>query len=163
MNKRVISVGQDYTQMLPVFRDVILQSGMKKQGNLIFAGCPGPCYSMATLLSFGIKDLDLNLFFAADSDVHQLWRLEYVQDRGMIATRKEDPIKAEVIVLMSGLCAIPIENTIDFLNNVLLPDGVIIGEAPAPGLFEEKAWDKKIPFNFIFEFSMKNPTSHKVD
>lgn len=163
MNKKVISVGQDYTDMLPVFREVIPKSVMEKQGNLVFAGCPGPCYSMATLLGFGIKDLDLNLFFAVDSDVHQLWRLEYVQDRGMIAMKKEDPIRAEVIILMSGLCALPIEKTIDFVKKVLLPEGVIIGEAPAPGLFEEREWDKKIPFNFLFEFTMKNPTSFKVD
>lgn len=163
MNKRVISVGEDYIQMLPVFREVILESGMKKQGNLIFAGCPGPCYSMATLLSFGIKDLDFNLFFAVDSDVHQLWRLEYAEDRGMIAPEKADPVKAEVVILMSGLCVLPIEKTIDFVKNVLVPGGVIIGEAPAPGLFEEREWDKKIPFDFLFEFSIINPTSFKVD
>ena len=163
MKKKVISVGKDYTSLSPLFRELVLKSGIKEQDNLIFAGCPGACYSMATFFSFGIRELNLNLYFAVNSDIHQLWKLEYVENLGVVATRKEDPVKAKIIVLMSGLCTLPIEHTLKFINDALVSDGIIIGEAPAPGLFEEQGWDKQIPFNFLFEFSMKNPTSFKVD
>ena len=163
MKKKILSAGKDYTHMLAGFKEVILKSGIRKNGCLIFAGCPGPCYSMATFFSFGIRDLGLNLFFAVNADLDQLWRLEFDQNRGITATSKENPFKAEGVVLMSGLCSIPIEKTIDFLKEGLTEDGVIIGEAPAPGFFEEKGWDKKIRFNFFFEFSMHNPTSFEVD
>ncbi len=39
----------------------------------------------------------------------------------------------------------------------------MIGETVIPGLFEGNDWDKKIPFNFIFEFEMKNPTAFTLE
>ena len=162
MKKEVISVGEDYTQTLPIFRDLILKSGARKKDNLIFAGCPGPCFSMATFFSSALGDLDLTQHFAADSDIDQLWRLDYMENLGITASRKVPPLKAKVLILMSGLCAIPVERTIAFIREALLAEGVIIGEAPAPGLFEAQGWAEKIPFHFLFEFTMKRPTSYKV-
>jgi len=146
-----------------MFRELILQSGIKEQDNLIFAGCSGPCYSMATFFGFGLRDLNVNLYFAVDSDIHQLWRLDDVENLGIVAARIERPVKAKGIVLMSALCAMPIESTLKLINNALVSDGVIIGETVEPGLFEKQGWDKRIPFNFLFEFSMENPSSFKVD
>ena len=163
MKKKVISIGKDYTYVFPIFRELVLKGGIREQDNLIFVGCPGPCYSMAPFFSLGIRELNLNLYFAADADIHQLWKLEYVENLGVVATRKEAPVKAKVIVLMSGLCRIPLEHTLKLISDALVSDGIIIGETPAPGLFEEQGWDKQVPFNFLFEFSMKNPTSFKVD
>ena len=163
MKKELLSSGEDYTHMLPIFRDLILKSGIREKDNLVFAGCPGPCFSMATFFSSGLRDLKVNQYFAVDSDIHQLWKLEYAENLGVIATTKENPLKANVIVLMSGLCAIPIERTMDFIKEALVADGVIIGEAPAPGLFEGGDWVKKIPFHFLFEFSMKKPASYKIE
>ena len=111
---------------------------------------------------FWDRDLNLNLCFAVNSDVNQLWRLEYRDNLGIVATTKGDAVKAKVIVLMSGLLRIPIESTLDLIKNALVDDGIIIGEAPAPGLFEKQGWDKKIPFRYLFEFSMKDPTSSEI-
>lgn len=163
MEKRIISTGNDHTSMLPIFRELVLESGIKAQDNLIFAGCSGPCYSMATFFAFGIRDLNVNLHFAVDSDIQRLWRLDNIENLGMVAARIERPVKAKVIVLMSALCAMPIEPTLKFINNALVSDGVIIGETVEPGLFEKQGWDKKIPFNFLFEFSMENPSSFEVN
>jgi hypothetical protein len=163
MEKRIISTGKDHTSMLPIFRELILQSGIKEQDNLMFAGCSGPCYSMATFFGFGIRDLNVNLYFAVDSDIHQLWRLDDIENLGILAARIEGPVKAKVIVLMSALCAMPIEPTLKLINDALVSDGVIIGETVEPGLFERQAWDKRIPFNFLFEFSMENPSSFEVN
>ena len=149
--------------MLPIFGELILESGIKEQDNHIFAGCSGPCYSMATFFGFGIRDLNVNLYFAVDSDIHQLWRLDDVENLGVVAAGIEGPLKAKVIVLMSALCAMPIEPTLKFINDALVTDGVIIGETVEPGLFERQAWDKRIPFNFLFEFSMENPRSFQVN
>jgi hypothetical protein len=161
--KKIISTGKDHTAMLPIFRELILKSGIKAQDNLIFAGCSGPCYSMATFFGFGIRDLNVSLYFAVDSDIHQLWRLDEVEDLGIVAARTEGPLKAKVIVLMSALCAMPIEPTLALIREALLSDGVIIGETVEPGLFERQGWDKRIPFNFLFEFSMVNPTSFEAN
>jgi hypothetical protein len=117
---------------------------------------------MATFFGFGIRDLNVNLYFAVDSDISQLWRLDDVENLGIVATRKERPLKAKVIVLMSALCAIPIEPTLKLIHEALVSDGVIIGETVEPGLFEKQAWDKRIPFNFLFEFSMENPMSFEI-
>ncbi len=163
MKKSVISTGTDYTFMYSIFKELLLKSGIKERDNLIFAGCPGPCYSMATFFSFGIRDLNLNLYFAVDSDIHQLWRLDYMENLGVVAAGKEDPIKAKVIVLMSGLCSIPIESTLELIKVALVSDGKIIGETPAHGLFEDQGWDNKIPFDFLFEFSMMDITSFALD
>jgi hypothetical protein len=161
--KKIISKGLDHTEMLSIFREVLLRSGIREKGNLIFAGCQGPCYSMATLLSFGLRDLNLNLYFAADADIQQLWRLEYIKNLGVVATQKENPIKAKVLIIMSGLVMVPFEKVLKFVNEALEKGGVIIGETVVPGLFEEKGWDKQIPFKYLFEFSMKNPTSFEVE
>jgi hypothetical protein len=149
--------------MLPIFRELILESGIKEQDNLIFAGCSGPCYSMATFFSFGIRDLNINLYFAVDSDINQLWRLDHVENLGIVARRVERPLKAKVIVLMSALCTIPIDSTLRLIKDALVSDGIIIGETVEPGLFEKQAWDKRIPFSFLFEFSMENPQSFEVN
>jgi hypothetical protein len=194
--KKIISKGLDHTEMLSIFREVLLRSGIRKKDNLIFVGCQGPCYSMATLLSFGLRDLNLNLYFAPDADIQQLWRLEYVKNLGVVATQKENPVnpvrnssgalnpagiilkcdpaaeqrgiisngvKAKVLIIMSGLVMVPFEKVLKFVNEALEKGGVIIGETVVPGLFEDKGWDKQIPFNYLFEFSMKNPTSFEVD
>ena len=163
MRKKIISKGTDYTYMLPIFREVLLKSGMREKDNLIFAGCQGPCYSMATFLSFGIRDLNLNLYFAVDADIQQLWKLEYIKNLGVVASRKEDPVKAKGVILMSGLMRVPFKNILKFIKESLLGGGILIGETVAPGLFEEKGWDKQIPFNYLFEFSMENPTSFEVE
>jgi hypothetical protein len=162
MDKKIISSGKDHTSMLPIFRELILESGIKEQDNLIFAGCSGPCYSMATFFGFGIRDLNVNIYFAVDSDIHRLWRLDEVENLGIVAARIERPVKAKVIVLMSALCALPIELTLEIIKEALASDGVIIGETVEPGLFEAQGWDKRIPFNFLFEFSMVNPSSFEV-
>ena len=163
MEKRIISTGKDHTSMLPIFRELVLESGIKAQDNLIFAGCSGPCYSMATFFAFGIRDLNVNLHFAVDSDIQRLWRLDNIENLGMVAARIERPVKAKVIVLMSALCAMPIESTLKLIKEALVSDGVIIGETVEPGLFEAQGWDKRIPFNFLFEFSMVNPSSFEVN
>ncbi len=162
MKKKVISVGEDYTYMMPIFRELVLKSGVKEQDNLIFAGCQGACYSMATYFSFGIRELNLNLHYAVDADIHQLRRLEYVENLGVVATRKVDPVEARVIVLMSGLCRIPFDDTLKFVKDALAADGIVIGQTVVPGLFDELEWDKQIPFNFLFEYSIKNPTSFEI-
>jgi hypothetical protein len=194
--KKIISKGLDHTEMLSIFREVLLRSGIREKGNLIFAGCQGPCYSMATLLSFGLRDLNLNLYFAADADIQQLWRLEYIKNLGVVATQKENPIhpvrnsngalnparinlkrdhaaeqrgiisngvKAKVLIIMSGLVMVPFEKVLKFVSEALQKGGVIIGETVVPGLFEKKGWDKQIPFKYLFEFSMKHPTSFEVE
>lgn len=162
MKKKILSAGKDHTSMLPIFRELIIKSGIEEQDNIIFAGCSGPCYSMATFFGFGIRDLNINLYFAVDSDIYQLWRLDDVENLGIIAARIERPVKAKVIVLMSALCTMPIEPTLELIHDALVPEGVIIGETVEPGLFEGQAWDKRIPFNFLFEFSMQNPRSFEV-
>ncbi len=162
MKKKIISTGKDHTSMLPIFRELIIKSGIRKQDNVIFAGCSGPCYSMATFFGFGIRDLNVNLYFAVDSDIYQLWRLDDVENLGIVAARIERPLKAKVIVLMSALCAMPVEPILELINDALVGDGVIIGETVEPGLFERQGWDKRIPFNFLFEFSMENPRSFEV-
>jgi hypothetical protein len=162
MEKRLITTGRDYTRVMPVFRDLIVRSGIREGENLLFAGCPGACYSMATLLGFGLRDLDLNLFFAVDADIRQLWRLEQSQDLGVRAAGKAEPIKGRVIVIMSGLCTLPIEKATDFIEKSLGSEGVLVGEAPAPDFFEERGWIGKIPFHYLFEFSMENPTSYDL-
>jgi hypothetical protein len=162
MEKRIMSTGKEHTSMLPIFRELISESGIKERDNLIFAGCSGPCYSMATFFGFGIRDLNVNLYFAVDSDVHQLWRLDDIENLGIVAARIERPVKAKVIVLMSALCAMSIEPTLELIKETLVSDAVIIGETVEPGVFERQGWDKRIPFNFLFEFSMVNPMSIEV-
>ena len=162
MDKKVVSRGKDYTFMLPMFKELVLQTGIKAGGNLIFAGCPGPCYSFATYFGFGLRDLNLNLYYAPESDINHLHRLEYLENVGIVASRKAKPVKAKVIVLMSGLCRIPFEHTRKFIAEALASDGVIIGESVAPGIFEAQGWDKEIPFDALFEFSIQSPTSYRV-
>ena len=162
MGKNLITVGKDYTDMLPIFRNLVLKAGVKKGDHLIWAGCPGTCYAMATFFSYGLRDLGLNLYFALEADLSKLWRLE-LKEMGIVATKKEDPIRAKVIVLMSGLLRVPFENILKLLRNGLENDGIIIGETVVPGLFEKEKWDKKIPFRFIFEFSMEKLTSFEVE
>lgn len=177
--KRLISVGKDYTEMLPMFRNLVLRSGAKKGDCLIWAGCPGTCYAMATFFSYGLRDLGLNLYFAVDADFHRLWRLQLIKEVGVIASKKEDlenPIKAKVLVLMSGLLRVPFENVLKLVREGLASDGTIIGETVVPGLFQKEnwgetvvpglfqkeKWDEQIPFRFIFEFSMEKPTSFEM-
>ncbi|PKN67309.1 MAG: hypothetical protein CVU57_02905 [Deltaproteobacteria bacterium HGW-Deltaproteobacteria-15] len=163
MKKRVLFEGADHTNMLPCFRRLVIETGIRKQENLIFAGCEGPCYSMATFFSFAIRDLNLSLYFAADAKLEQIRRLEYVKGVGMVATEREKPVKSKVLVLMSGLVHVPFENTLSLVREVLGEEGIIIGETVVPGLFEEKEWHTRIPFRYIFEFSMRNPTVYKME
>lgn len=163
MKKNLMSRGPDHTSMLSIFRELVVKSGIKEKENLCFCGCEGPCYAMATFFCFGIRDLNLNLYFATDADIFRLWKLEVVKDLGIIATRKEESIRAKVLVLMSGLVQVPFGNILKFMDHGLAKDGIIIGETVIPGLFEEKNWDKRIPFNFIFEFEMINPASFQVE
>ena len=160
--RRVISAGKDHTDMFPIFRSLVLNSGAKEGDFLIWAGCPGPCYAMATFFSFSLRDLGLNLFFAVDADIDKLWRLELQKDLGFVATKKENPIKAKIIVLMSGLVTVPFEKVTRLVRENLAHDGTIIGETVIPGLFENVKWHDQIPFRFVFEFSMERPTAVEI-
>ncbi len=162
MEKNIITTGTDYTSTVPIFRDLVLKSGVKQGANLIWAGCPGTCYAMATFFSFGLRDLGLNLYFAVDADINNLWRLEYIKKLGMMATKKEEPLKAEIIILMSGLLRVPFEKILKLTRVALADEGTIIGETVVPGLFEKEKWNERIPLRFIFEFSMVSPTSFEL-
>ena len=162
MEKTAISTGQDFTSVLPVFRELILGTGIQPHDNLIFAGCPGPCYSMATFFGFGVRDLGLSLFFAADAAVDRLWKLGCNEELGMAAVGRSAPVKAKVIVLMSGLCSMPVEHALKLIESALTNDGMLVGEAPALGFFEDREWDREIHFDFLFEFSMVDPSSFRV-
>ena len=156
--KKQLSVGKDYTEMVPMFRDLVLKSGVKKGDSLMWAGCPGTCYAMSTFFSYGLRDLGLNLYFALDADTSKVFRLE-LKDTGIVATKKEKLIKAKVLVLMSGLVRVPFENVLRLVREGLAEGGIIIGETVVPGLFEKNKWDQKIPFRYLFEFSIERPSS----
>jgi len=162
MKKKMITGGGDYTSLVPIFRDIVVKSGVRPQESVIFSGCPGPCYSMATFFGFGIRDLDLNLYFAVNAEINHLWRMEYVEKLGVLATERAAPLKAKAIVLMSGLTRMPLEKTLSLIQEALDQNGVIIGETVDPGLFEKEGWDKQIPFNFLLEFSMYNPSTYEI-
>ena len=117
---------------------------------------------MATFFSFGLRDLGLKLYFAVDADINNLWRLENIKKLGIIATKKEEPLKAEIMVLMSGLLRVPFQKILDLVSVGLADDATIIGETVVPGLFEREKWNERIPFRFFFEFSMESPTSFEV-
>jgi hypothetical protein len=157
--RNVLAAGKDHTEMFPMFRSLVERAGAKEGDALIWAGCEGACYSMATFFSYVLRDLGLNLYFATDADMTRLWRLEYQEDRGIIATKKENPVKAMVIVLMSGLVHVPFENVLALVRDGLTEGGSIIGETVVPGLFETLKWHEQIPFRFLFEFSMVQPTA----
>jgi hypothetical protein len=163
MRKSVLYQGKNYQDLLPGFREIILKSSITTNGRLVFGGCVGPCYAMATLLCFGIRDLGLNLFFAVNADLQQLTRLEYDRNLGIMSTNRQAPLKADAVVIMSGLCLLPIEKTRAFIKDGLIEEGIVIGEAPAHRFFEQNGWDKQIHFNFLFEFSMQNPTAFEID
>lgn len=160
--RRVLSEGKDHTDMLPIFRSLVLNCGAKKGDLLIWAGCPGPCYAMATFFSFSLRELGFNLYFAVDADINKLWRLELQKDLGFVATKKENPIKAKIMVLMSGLVTVPFENVMRLVRENLANHGTIIGETVIPGLFENVKWHEQIPLRFIFEFSMERPTAVEI-
>jgi hypothetical protein len=157
--RRVLSMGKDHTDMFPVFRSLVEKTGAKKGDALIWAGCEGACYAMATFFSCYLQDVGLGIYFATDADLSRLWRVKPVRGLGMVATEKVDPIKAKVIVLMSGLVNVPFENVLALIYNGLVNGGVIIGETVVPGLFESLKWHEKIPIRYLFEFSMERPTA----
>jgi hypothetical protein len=163
MKKRVLWSGPDHTHLLTIFRNLILKTGIRESENLVFAGCEGPCYSMATFFSFAIRDLKLNLYFATDADTDRMWRLEHQRDLGIVARRQEVPVKANVLVLMSGLTEIPFNQVVTFVDKALMKGGTVIGETVVAGLFEEKKWDEKIVFKYLFEFAMRNPTAYELE
>jgi hypothetical protein len=163
MKKKILWSGPDNTYMLTIFRNLIQKTGIRESENLIFAGCEGPCFSMATFFSFGIRDLKLNLYFATDADMGRSYRMEYQRDLGVVARKHEAPVKARAIVLMSGLTGVPFDRVLAFVDRALEKDGIIIGETVVAGLFEEKGWTDKIMFNYIFEFAMRNPTAYELE
>ena len=163
MKKKILWSGPDHTYVMTIFRNLILKTGIRESENLVFAGCEGPCFSMATFFSFGIRDLKLNLFFATDADMGRSYKLEHQRALGMVARKHEAPVKAGVIVLMSGLTEIPFDRVLAFVDRALEKDGIIIGETVVAGLFEEKGWTDKLLFNYSFEFAMRNPTAYELE
>ena len=162
MTRKVLSAGKDHTDMFLIFRSLVERTGASKGDALIWAGCEGACFAMATFFSYYLQDLGLRLYFATDGDIERLWRLEPVKDLGMVATRKEAPIKARVIVLMSGLVNVPFETVLALIHNGVEHGGTVIGETVVPGLFESLKWHQQIPIRYLFEFSMERPTALEV-
>lgn len=157
--RKVVSIGKDHTDMFAIFRSLVERSGAKKGDALIWAGCEGACYAMATFFSYHLLDLELNLHFATDGDLSRLWRLERVDGLGVVATKKANRIKAKAIILMSGLVNVPFGNVLTLIRDGLAKDGVVIGETVVPGLFDVLKWHEQIPIRFLFEFSMVRPTA----
>ncbi len=157
--RKVLAAGKDHTDMFPIFRSLIEKTGAKKGDALIWAGCAGACYSMATFFSYYIDDLGLELYFATDAELGKLRRLERVEQVGVVAGGKAEPLKANIIVLMSGLASVPFENVTRLVQEGLTADGIVMGETVVPGLFEELKWHERIPIRYSFEFTMKNPTA----
>jgi hypothetical protein len=160
--RKVLAAGKDHMDMLPIFKSLIEKAGAKKGDALIWAGCEGACYAMATFFSYFLSDLGLDLYFATDADLNRLWRLELRRDVGMVATQKAPPVKAKVLVLMSGLVNVPFDAVLRIVRDGLADGGVIMGETVVPGLFESVKWHEKIPIRFLFEFAMVQPTALEI-
>ena len=161
--RKILAAGKDHTDMLPIFKSLVEKTGAKKGDALIWAGCEGACYAMATFFSYFVCDLGLNLHFATDADLNRLWRLELRPDVGVVATKKAPPVKAKIVVLMSGLVNVPFENVLGLVRDGLADDGVVIGETVVPGLFESVKWHEKLPIRYLFEFTMVRPTALEID
>ena len=157
--RKILSRGTDHTDMFAIFRFLVERSGVNKGDALIWAGCEGACYAMATFFGYCLEGLGRNQYFATDGDLNRLWRLEVVRDLGMVASKKENSIRAKVIVLMSGLANVPFENVLTIVRDGLAEDGLVIGETVVPGLFESLKWHEQVPIRFLFEFSMARPTA----
>jgi len=155
--RKVILEGKDHNDTISMFRTLIEMVGMEKGESIIWAGCPGPCYAMAIFFSNSIKDKNLDIYFAANSDMNRVWQIEDLEDTGMTATKKVDHVRANLIILMSGLVYAPFENIEKLLMNGLAKGGVVIGESVVPFVFESVGWIDSIPFNYLFEFTMKEP------
>jgi hypothetical protein len=148
--------------MFSVFRSLVERTGAKKGDALIWAGCEGACYAMATFFGYSLNDLGLNQYFATDADISRLRSLEMVEDVGIVASRKEEPIRAKVIILMSGLVSVPFENVLALVHEGLADGGVLIGETVVPGLFDSMKWHDKLPIRYLFEFSIERPTAIEI-
>jgi hypothetical protein len=158
LQRKVLSIGKDHTDMHSLFRSLVERTGVKKGDALTWSGCGEPCYAMATFFGYALDDLGLRQYYALEGDLKRLWRLEMVKDLGMVASRKETPVKAKVLILMSALVNVPFENVLKLVHEGLADDGIIIGETVVPGLFERLKWHERIPIRFLFEFSMQKPT-----
>ena len=156
--RKALSTGKDHTDVFPTFRSMIERTGAQRGDALVWAGCEGACYAMATFFSCQLTDFGLNLYFASGGDLKKVWRLEPVDDVGVIATKRVKAVKARILVLMSGLVDVPFENVLTLVRNGLDDNGVIIGETVVPRLFESLKWHEQMPIRFLFEFSMKRPT-----
>jgi hypothetical protein len=160
--RRILAAGKDHMDMLPIFKSLIEKTGATKGDALIWAGCEGACYAMATFFSYFLSDLGLDLYFATDGDLGRLRRLELRDDVGVLATEKAPRVKAKIVILMSGLVNVPFENVLGLVRDGLAGDGVVIGETVVPGLFESEKWHEKIPFRFLFEFEMVRPAAFEI-
>jgi hypothetical protein len=161
--RKTVQSGKDVNDLFPLFRSLVEGTGAKKGDTLIWAGCEGYCYSMATFFSYAITDLGLRLYFATDGDLQRLWRLESLPDRGIVATEKAEHVKARILVLMSGLANVPFEGVLKLASEGLADDGVIIGETVVPRLFEMLKWHEQIPIRYLFEFSMVEPVIAEME
>ena len=93
--RKILSEGKDHSDMLSIFRSLVVKSGAKKGDSLVWAGCPGPCYSMATFFSYGLRDLGLDLFFATDADINRLWRFELEKELGNSGCEKGERTQSQ--------------------------------------------------------------------
>ena len=161
--RTLLAAGKDHTDMLPVFKSLIEKAGARRGEALIWAGCEGACYAMATFFSYFLCDLGLELYFATDADLNRLRRLEVRPDVGVVAAEKVPPVKGKIVVLMSGLVNVPFENVLRLVSDGLADDGVVIGETVVPRLFESEKWHEKIPMRFVFEFEMVRPAAFEIE
>lgn len=136
------------------FRELAKRCDLKEGDVIFFAGCPGGCYSQATLFSSYLRDLNLRIYFIPDADPRKAHPIEYSEELGFTAGSKTTPPKAKIIVAMSGLCRIPIDPLIQLVSTHLQENGKIIAESNNPGIYESLGWDKKINFDYKIEFAV---------
>jgi len=144
------------------FQQLARDIGLKQGENIIFAGCPGGCYSWATLFGFYLKGFGANSFFAPNAERRKIRRLIPNEDLGLIAGRKASPGKARMIVLLSGLCRYPIEPALELVNDLLQKGGILIGQSNNPGIYETEGWTRKLRFDYFIEYKIKDVEVRKV-
>jgi len=137
------------------FQELVRRCELRPGDPLYFVGCPGACYSQATLFSTYLRQFDLRIFFVPDADPSRARRLVYNEDLGFVGGPRAKPPKAKVIVVMSGLCKSPIEPLLQLVSGTLEEGGKLVAETNNPGIYDSLGWDRRIPFDYQIEFAVE--------
>lgn len=135
------------------FKKILLDHSLSGV-SLAFVGAPSVCLPFAELITYAVRDLNLESCFVPNTMKERARRLSFVEGYGVQLGEKVSINKVKIVAVLGGLAMpgsiVKPRDINNLLVDVLEEQGLVIGVG-FNEMFDKANWTDKVKFNYLID------------